>query len=188
MRGFLVLCLTLAGSLASAPDAAAQQHFPVSTEASLGFRVGHGGSYVNHGGAALDVVLGYRLRGTSAGPLILGLNLGAQAPVTGGDACLLIDSPGKCAPDFPVFFSGGALVGVQRGSSARTASSRILAGPTYYHTMDRGGALALQARADVSTPPWMHTAIVASLRHSVLPSFRGEALGITSFGIGLRIQ
>jgi hypothetical protein len=34
----------------------------------------------------------------------------------------------------------------------------------------------------------MHTAVVASLRHSVLPSFQGEALGITSFGLGLRIQ
>lgn len=188
MHALLVLCLALVGNLALATDAAAQQHFPVSTEASFGFRVGHGGSYVNHGGAALDVVLGYRLRGSSAGPLILGLNLGAQTPVTSEDACRLISSTGECAPDFPVFFSGGALVGVQRGSSAQTASARILAGPTYYHTMDRGGALGLQARADVSTPPWMHTAIVASLRHSVLPSFRGEALGITSFGVGLRIQ
>jgi hypothetical protein len=34
----------------------------------------------------------------------------------------------------------------------------------------------------------MHTAVVASLRHSVLPSFRGDPLGITSFGLGLRIQ
>jgi hypothetical protein len=34
----------------------------------------------------------------------------------------------------------------------------------------------------------MHTAVVASLRHSVLPSFQSEALGITSFGLGLRIQ
>ena len=192
MRSFFVLCLTLAGNLALAAQAAAQQHFPVSTEATFGFRVGHGGTYVNYGGAALDVVLGYRLRDTSAGPLILGLNLGAQSPVTSGLECLMIGSTGECAPEFPAFLSGGALLGVQRGSSARTASARVLAGPIYYYPLgsdhDAGGAFGLQARADVSTPPWMHTAVVASLRHSGLPSYRGESIGITSFGVGLRIQ
>ena len=169
-------------------EAAAQEHFPVSTEASFGFRVGHGGTYATRSGAAIDVVLGYRLRDTPAGTLIGGLNLGVQAPMT-LDICRVLPS-GECAPEFPFFFSGGALLGVQRGS-ARTASARLLAGPTYYlaHSSSGGvGALGLQGRVDIATPSVLHTAVVASLRHSVLPSLRGEAVGITSFGLGLRIQ
>ena len=192
MRKYILrLCLPFACGAMLTGEIAAQQHFPVSTEASFGVRVGHGGTYVNYGGAALDVVLGYRLRDTSAGTLITGFNLGAQSPVTSGLDCLLNLSTGECAPEFPAFLSGGALLGVQRGS-ARTASARVMAGPTYYLPLgsnhDAGGALGLQGRADVSTPPWNHTAVVASLRHSVLPRFQGEAVGITSFGLGLRIQ
>ena len=172
-----------------AGETAAQQHLPVSTEASFGFRMGHGGAYASRSGAALDIVLGYRLRDTPAGTLIGGLNLRVQAPMT-LDICRVLPG-GECAPEFPAFFSGGALMGVQRGS-ARTASARVLAGPTYYLPLgsdhDAGGALGLQGRVDVSTPPWNHTAVVASLRHSVVPRFQGEAVGITSFGLGLRIQ
>ncbi|MDQ3557485.1 MAG: hypothetical protein M3409_12035 [Gemmatimonadota bacterium] len=182
-----VVCLAFASSSVLTSQAAAQYHFPVSTEASFGFRVGHGGTYVNRGGAAIDVVLGYRLRDTFAGTLIGGLTLGVQSPVTSSLECLIIGPGGECAPEFPALISGGALLGMQRGS-ARTASARILAGPMYYQNLEGGGTLGLQGRVDASTPPWMHTAVVASLRHSVLPSFRGEALGITSFGLGLRIQ
>jgi hypothetical protein len=190
MQRFLVLCLGFASSALVATGAVAQQHFPVSTEASFGFRVGYGGTYATRSGAAIDVVLGYQLRDTPAGTLIGAFNLGVQSPVTSSGPGIVLPN-GEEAPDFPIFFSGGALLGVQRGS-ARTASARILAGPTYYLPLgslhDAGGALGLQGRVEVSTPPWMHTAVVASLRHSVLPSFRGDALGITSFGLGLRIQ
>jgi hypothetical protein len=191
VQRFLVLCLACGALLVR--EAAAQYHFPVSTEASFGFRVGHGGTYATRSGAAIDVVLGYRLRDTPTGTLIGAFNLGVQSPVTSDLVCIPIGpiSNGECAPEFPIFFSGGALLGVQRGS-ARTASARLLVGPTYYLPLgshhDAGGAIGLQGRVDASTPPWMHTAVVASLRHSVLPSFRGDALGITSFGLGLRIQ
>jgi hypothetical protein len=186
MQHFLVLGLACGAILA--PRAAAQQHFPVSTEASFGFRVGHGGTYHTRTGASIDAVLGYRLRDTPAGTLILGLNFGVQSPVTVSGPGSLVLPGEKETPEFPAFISGGALLGVQRGSTARTASARVLAGPTYYRDIDGPGALGLQGRVDVSTPPWMHTAVVASLRHSVLPSFQGESLGITSLGLGLRIQ
>jgi hypothetical protein len=188
MHRYLVFCLAVVSGTMMAGSAAAQYHFPVSTEASFGFRVGYGGTYATRSGAAIDVVLGYRLRDTPAGTLIGAFNLGVQSPVTSSGPGIVLPN-GEEAPDFPIFFSGGALLGMQRGS-ARTASARILAGPTYYQALgsNHGGAVGLQGRVDVSTPPWMHTAVVASLRHSVLPSFRGDALGITSFGLGLRIQ
>lgn len=178
--------LVLVCGLPLARELSAQSYFPVSTEMSLGFRVGHGGSYVNRGGAAFDMVLGYRLGSTSAGALIGGIAFGAQGPIVSGLECLLL-ADGECAPEFPVLLSGGALLGVQRGST-RTASARVMAGPMYHQGYEGGNTLGVQGRVDVATPPWHHTAVVASLRHSVLPSFRGETLGVTSFGLGLRIQ
>jgi hypothetical protein len=180
-----LLCLALACLLPLGSEAAAQSHLPVSTEISVGFRVGHGGTYVNRGGAALDLVLGYRLGESPAGTLIGALTLGAQTPVTSTLQCLGVES--GCAPEFPAFVSGGALLGVQRGS-ARTFSARALAGPVYHLSNHDAQALGVQGRVDVSTPPWRHTAVVASLRHAALPSFRGEPLGMTSFGVGIRIQ
>ncbi len=147
-----------------AGSAAAQYHFPVSTEASFGFRVGHGGTYTTRSGAAIDVVLGYRLRDTPAGTLIGAFNLGVQSPVTTSGPGILLPN-GEEAPIFPMFFSGGALLGIQRGS-ARTASARILAGPTYYLPLgslhDAGGALGgyraerMFPRRHGCTPPWSH--------------------------------
>jgi hypothetical protein len=183
---FVFCCLALMSSLCLAPEAVAQSHFPVSIEATAGFRSGHGGTYVNRGGAALDVAIGYRLRDTPAGPLIGALTFGSQTPVVSTDVCLLLPD-GGCAPDFPVFFSTGALLGVQRGT-ARTFSARVLTGPVYYPAAGDGGALGVQGRVDVSTPSWYHTAVVASLRHSLLPSLRAEPVGVTSFGLGLRVQ
>jgi len=183
---FAFCCLALTSSLCLAREVVAQSHFPASIEATAGFRSGHGGTYVNRGGAALDVALGYRLRDTPAGPLIGALTFGAQFPVVLLDVCLLLPD-GGCAPDFPVFSSAGALLGVQRGS-ARTFSARVLTGPVYYHAAGNGGAPGVQGRMDVSTPSWSRIAVVASLRHSLLPNLRTEAVGITSFGLGLRVQ
>jgi hypothetical protein len=187
MQRFLVLCLGFASSALVATGAVAQEHFPVSAEATVGFRVGHGGSYDSRSGAALDLALAYRLRDTSVGTLVTGVALGIQTPPLATDLDCLMLQNGGCAPNFPGLVSVAALAGVQRGS-ARTASARLLVEPTYHQPWEGRGGLGLQGRVDVSTPPWQHTAVVASLRHSLLPRFRGEAVEITSFGLGLRIQ
>lgn len=171
------LWLVIAFSLPQTRELAAQTPSPLSAEASVGIRVGHGGTYTDRGGAALDLVFGYRLGDISAGTLLVGAFVELQSPVTM-----------ELEAEFPTFFSGGALLGVQRGS-AETASVRIMGGPVYYHAQEDGArALGVQGRLDAATPSWMHAAVVASLRQSVLPSFRGEAVGITSVGLGLRIQ
>ena len=185
MRHSFALCLAIACGVVLTNGAAAQQRFPLSAEASFGFGLGSGGTYVGGGAASVDATLGYRLRATSAGTVIGAINVGLHAPMI-VDVCQLL-SDGECAPEFPGFYSAGAMLGVQRGSH-RSASARVMAGPTYYRSFEQGGALGLQGRFDVATPPFLHTAVVASLRGTVLPSFGGEALGITSFGLGLRIQ
>jgi hypothetical protein len=137
MHRFLVLCLAVVSGALLAPRAVAQEHFPVSTEASFGPTMTHGGMYSTGPGAAVDVVLGYGLRDTSVGTLIGALNAGVQFPVS-PSGCPL-DPGGDCSPEFPAVISGGPLLGIQRGS-ARTASARILAGPTYYHALEEGRA------------------------------------------------
>jgi hypothetical protein len=181
-----LVCIAIVCGLPVVGEAAAQSRAPASVEASLGFRSGHGGSYVNRGGGALDLVLAYPLRGASAGALIGGLNVGAQSQLVGLAVCLILPD-GGCAPDFPTFYSIGALAGVQRGS-ARAFSARVLAGPVYFHAHEGGRALGMQSRVDMATPSWQRAAVVVSLRCSALPSFRGEAVGISSFGVGLRIR
>jgi len=181
-----LVLLAFACTLAAAHGAAAQAHSPVSVQVSAGVVHGSGGFYVDRGGAALEAVGAVRLRQTPAGMLVAGVTLGAQSPMIVEDVCLL-DPAGSCAPSFPAFLSGGALVGLQ-GGGARTPSVRAMAGPVYFHAPDDGGALGLQGMVDVATPRLGRTALVLSLRHSVLPSFHDDRVGITSVGFGLRIQ
>lgn len=180
-------CLALVSILLPTRETAAQSHLPVSAEATVGIRLGHGGSYDNRGGAALDLAITYRIRELAAGTLVAGAALGIETAALATDLDCLMLPDGGCAPDFPGLFSVAAIAGVQRGS-ARTASARLLLGPTYHQPWEGRGGVGLHGRVDVSTPPWRHTAVVGSLRHTLLPDFRGEAVGITSLGLGLRIQ
>jgi hypothetical protein len=63
-----------------------------------------------------------------------------------------------------------------------------MAGPAYFRDEQLKGALGVQGRVDVATAPVLHTSLVLSLRGGLIPSFRGEALGTTSVGVGLRIH
>ena len=181
-----LVLLAFACTLAAAHGAAAQARSPVSVQVSAGVVHGSGGFYVDRGGAALEAVGAVRLRQTSAGMLVAGVTLGAQSPMVVEDVCLL-DPAGDCAPSFPAFLSGGALLGLQ-GGSGRKPAVRAMAGPVYFHAPDDGGALGVQGMVDVATPRLGRTALVLSLRHSVLPSFHDDRVGITSVGFGLRIQ
>jgi hypothetical protein len=143
---------------------------------------------VDRSGPALEGLVAYRFRHSSSGSLVAAVTLGVQAPMTTEDRCGLIPDGGDCIPEFPLLVSGGVLLGVQRGT-LRTVSARFMAGPAYYRAEnDDDGALGLQGLAEVATPSWHHTALFASLRHSVLPSYRHDLVGITSFGLGIRIQ
>lgn len=179
---FLCVCGIMLPAAANA-----QQHSPVLAQASLGLRAGMGGTYVNRGGATLDLMLTARVRDTPVGALIGGFNIGIQGSTGRTLECLPVEPGGDCAPHFPTLLSGGTLLGVQRGS-ARTASARIMAGPAYYYGFGAGSALGLQGQLDVATPPVLSAAVVASLRSAVLPDFRGDVLRINSLGLGLRIH
>jgi hypothetical protein len=179
-------CFAVALGVFAAGPAAAQATAPASAEATAGLRSGQGGTYVNRGGADLDLLFGFRFTETAAGSIVGGLALGAQFTLVSLDLCLVLPD-GGCAPDFPSFVTGSALLGVQRGT-ARTASVRVLAGLAHLRALEGGAAFGVQGRLDLATPPWQRVAGMVFLRHTALPSFRDERVSTTSGGLGLRFQ
>ncbi|CAA9327562.1 MAG: hypothetical protein AVDCRST_MAG89-1968 [uncultured Gemmatimonadetes bacterium] len=177
-----------AASIALVPIAAsAQPEHGVSFDAVFSLRTGEGGIYTNRNGFTLELTGMLPLRQTSAGTFVGGLTTGAQSPVWKKPPCL-IDRDGYCAPPFPGMIFIGGLWGIERGSRS-SGSARAVAGPFYY-SMFLGGlkGVGVQGRLDLATRARGRVALVASLRQAVFPSVRGEVLGVTSVGAGVRIH
>jgi hypothetical protein len=184
IKRLCMLCVAAAAVLA--PAAAAQQSLPVSLDASLGLRIGSGGTYVERTSVAADLLLGVNLGRSGAGTLVGAVTAGVQGAMARDLSCQL-GPGGECVPAFPVLLSAGAMVGVSR-PSAWGFTTRALAGPAYFRGEEQSGALGLQGRLDVATPAILHTSLVVSFRGTLLPDFRGETLGTTSLGLGLRVH
>lgn len=183
------LALSLAALAAAAllpASSAAQQRFGPSVEIGLGPSLGGGGQFIERTGVGFDAVLALPIGRTSAGTVVLGLTGAANGKMTNELICL--DLPGgDCAPDYPAFFSLGAVAGVQRALGSG-ASARAVAGPAYFQAVDGDDTFGLQGRVDVAQGLGFRTALVGSLRGAVIPDYQGETLHFASFGLGLRIQ
>jgi hypothetical protein len=182
------LILLAAGMAALPADAAAQERrLGPSVEASVGASLGGGGLYSHRAGGAMDAVLTVPVAATSSGTLFLGVTGTANGPLAVDDICL-VGPDESCVEDYPTFMSLGVVGGVQRQLSS-TLSSRLLAGPAYFQSVDGDDALGLQGRVDVAHATVLpRVALVASLRGSLLPRYEGETLRFAAFGLGLRIQ
>ena len=184
----VAVLLLAAGSIAAVPPAAsAQSEDGLSFDAVFSIRTGEGGYYVNRDGFALELTGAFPLRETSAGTLLGGLTMGTDGSFWGGWRCVP-DPDGYCSSTFPGMIFVGALWGIERGSRS-SGSARALAGPFYY-SMDLLGlkGVGVQSRLDLATRARGRVALVASLRQAVFPSVRGEVLGVTSLGAGVRIH
>lgn len=171
-------------ALLLAPPAAAQQSQPALLEASVG--AGHlsgGPPFTSRGGYAVDALLGARVRPLPAGALVLALNGAMQGPVVSNDMCTLT-AGGDCVGAQPIFYT----VGVLAGWANRTGSLRALAGPASVQADGGDRALGVQARLDGASPALYHVAAVLSLRGTLVPNYRGDALGLMAFGVGLRLR
>jgi hypothetical protein len=185
MKHTILLSLALACAAAVSVDAAAQSRFGPSVEAGLGVSAGGGGSFTHRTGGALDAVLAVPLNQTSRGAVMLAVTGTANGPVAVEDC---VFTPGdSCVSEYPTFMSLGVAAGVQR-RMGRGLSARALAGPAYYQAVDGPDTFGLQGRVDVAKPLVFRTALVASVRGSVLPRYQGETLSFAAFGLGLRIQ
>jgi hypothetical protein len=181
----ILAVLSVAGCAASVPAQAQQPTFGPSAEAGVGAYIGGGGAYFRRGGPAVDVVLAAPIGQGYGGTIMAGVTAGISGSMGGDDVCRI--GPGDtCLDDYPTFFSLGAVAGVQRRMGG--LSARALAGPAYYQSVDGPNVMALQGRLDVAKPIVFRTAIVASLRGSLLPSYQGEPLSFTALSLGLRIQ
>lgn len=182
----LAAALLLACATALPADAAAQQSFGPSIEATVGLSTGGGGAFIERGGAAVDAVLAVPLARTSAGTFVAGLTASGNGKATSELVC--VDGPGGvCIGSYPTFLSLGVVGGVQQ-PLGRNASARVLAGPAYYQAVDGPDTWGLQGRVDVARPFAPRAAAVLSLRGSVLPSYEGETLRFASVALGLRLQ
>ena len=171
----------------SAVPAAAQQRAPLSVEASVGTSYGYGGGdRMNREGYALDGLVAWRARPLWRGALLLGASAGRHGSM-GADAVCSLTPTGECRPGYPRF-TGGSLLAGWEAARARSASLRVLVGPSVQRAEAGGGALAVQARVELATPPLARLALVGSARGSYLPAYRGEAYLLQALGIGLRLQ
>jgi hypothetical protein len=185
--------LALLGSALGTP-LFAQERPPVSLEVSAGVSFGRGGvTRRERNGVALDATLGWRVYPVPNGAVLLALSGGAQGAIGMDmtDDCQIAPG-GGCLPDYPSFYSVGALAGWE-WALERGASTRVLAGPAYYRGHQRrpdvsGRAIGLQARADFTTPTLRRIALLASLRAAVVPSFRGDTYALGAAGFGFRFQ
>lgn len=182
-----LLAVSAAACVAALPTDASAQRFGPSVEASVGAMAGGGGTYTHRAGGAIDAMIAVPVGSTSSSTYVLGLTGTANGPIAGDDICLV--GPGDtCLEDYPTFMSLGVVGGVQR-RLGDLYSTRVLAGPAYYQSVDGDDAFGLQGRVDLARSTAIpRTALVASVRGSLLPSFEGEALTFAAFGLGLRIQ
>jgi hypothetical protein len=189
---FILVCRAVLGiaaaCMASAPiEASAQGEPGVAIDAMIRLRTAEGGTYLNRNGFALELTGALPLRQTSAGTFVGGVTMGAQSSFWKQTPCIR-GRDGYCIPDFPGMIYVGGLWGIERGSRS-SGSARALAGP-YYYSMFLGGVkgVGVQGRVDVATRARRRVSFVASLRQDVLPSVRGDVVGITSLGAGVRIH
>ncbi|HEU4885564.1 MAG TPA: hypothetical protein VFT45_25190 [Longimicrobium sp.] len=187
MQRKIAIVLAAAFAAAIPAAAAAQQALGPSADVSFGIFAGAGGSFVDRGGPALDGIVAIPLGRMGSNTLVAGVTGGISGPLMIGDNICRLGPGDTCVPDYPTFTTAGVAAGVQRTIGAGL-SARALAGPAYFHAMDGDDALGLQGRLDVARPLIFHTAVVASVRGSLLPSYQGETLSFATFGVGLRIQ
>lgn len=186
IQRILATASLLACASAISVDAAAQQSFGPSIEASFGVSTGGGGVFIERTGVALDGVVAVPLRQAGRGAIVAALTASGNGKPTSELVC--VDGPGDaCIGSYPSFFGAALVLGVQQ-PLGRSASARILAGPGYYQAVDGADTWGMQGRVDVARPVAAHAAAVVSLRGSVLPSYEGETLRFASLALGLRIQ
>ncbi len=184
MRGAVVGAV-LSACLASLPQYTAAQPPPaLSVEATFGRVYGYtAGEYrPDRQGSALDVMLG--VRGGAAGRR--GIVLGAHAGLHSGGAQTLVCYPATtsdgCIPRFPFFHVAGALAGWENAGT----TLRVMGGPAWAHA--EGDALAWQARLDGALPALWRLALVGSVRGTVVPNYRGDAVRLVGLGVGVRVR
>jgi len=169
--------------------ASAQWVRPLSLDMNVGRGYLLGGpEVVSRASIVLDGLLTMRLAKDGRSGLLAGMSAGWQGPPPGGDRCVL-DQAGQCLHDYPQFTS----VGVLAGWTSAAGRVRVLGGVASVRAdkkdyPDRYDyTVGLPLRVDCAVAQFSHLAVVASLRGTVLPRYRGSAYTLFASGVGFRI-
>jgi hypothetical protein len=165
---------------------AAQQPRALSLDATFGYVYGYtAGEYLNdRQGRAVDLMLGVRSGAAGRRGIVLGANVSLHGD-TGPRSlvCYPATTSDGCIQPFPFFHVAGALVGWENAS----ATLRVMGGPAWAHHHE-GDALAWQARLDGSAPVLTRLALVGSVRGTLVPRYRGDAVSLFGLGLGVRVR
>lgn len=184
------LFLALAASMLAVP-LVAQGRPGFWAEASTGFGVADAlGSHQDHVGVAFEAMVGWRHGAKPGMRGLFALSGGTQGSMGSVSSCNPAPG-GGCLADFSRFHSLAALVGWELAGSR--SSLRGLTGLAYYQARTRhgvaGGAMGLQSRIDIASPPVRRVAAVASLRLGVpFQRLEGRKYQFGAVAAGLRVQ
>jgi len=181
-----IVAATLLASALALASAPVRAQGGVSLQATLGVGTGRGGPQAgSRSGPLADALAAVSLHSASAGGFIAGVSGTVQgAVVRTDDLCVITPDGGGCRADFPLFSSAAVLAGWESAD----AGVRILAGPAVFAPDDDGTVAGLTSRLDLAVAAARRVTPVFSLRASLLPSFRGDAITLLGAGIGLRVR
>jgi len=168
----------------------AQSARAVAIEMNVGPGYLFGGPEVlSRASIVLDGLLTMRLAKNGSSGLLAGISVGWQGPPPSGDRCVL-DQAGRCLHDYPQF----STVGVLAGWTSAAGRVRVLGGfasvraDTKDYPDRYDYTVGLPVRVDCAVAKFSHLAVVASLRGTVLPRYRGNAYTLLASGLGFRIN
>ena len=138
---------------------------------------------------ALDGLLTVRLPKVGNSGLLAGMSVSWQGPPPSGDKCVPDRPFGQCLQNYPQFTT----VGVLAGWTSAAGRVRVLGGVASVRADKEDYAdrydytVGLPVRVDCAVAKFSHLAVVASLRGTVLPRYRGNAYTLLASGLGFRI-
>ncbi len=173
--------------IAVSSPATAQEEWPFTIEANIGFGAGSTtGVYKdNDVGLAAGILLGHRLFDTEKGHAFGAVAVDFQGGGPTTSECIQLPEDG-CVPEFPSFEVASIMAGWER----RSTGIRILGGPSAVRAYGDWKTIKLgwTARLDAAAPLFGRIALVGSLRAMLLPSYAGERFQLISLGGGLRLR
>jgi len=184
MTTYALTGAVLLAALAMPLAAEAQKTRAVSFDASFGFEsVQTSGEYRNPDqGAAVDAMLAVRLGAAGPGAIVIGVSAGTPWAWSSTDICVPA-SIGGCVPTYPQLLKVGALIGWENTSM----NLRAMAGPAFV-SANGSRSLGFQSRLEGAAPISRRLALIASLRGTIVPNYRGDGLGAYALGVGVRIR
>lgn len=184
-RRLLALTLAFACIATFGTGANAQPRAPISVAATFakGMGFNRGEDLGNRNGSAADVLVALRFRPTAGGVLVAGLGGSIQGGGSYPAICIPM-SNGECTPPFPTFHALTSAVGWETNG----AIARGMIGPALVWPEEGSAVVGIQGRLDLMPVTVGRVSGIVSLRHTLIPDYRGDMVGLLAIGAGLRLH